>query len=136
VLEKNPETVKIVFKNFPLYNKHKMAKQAALASLAAQNQGKFWQMHDALFALPQLTQKNIEKAAEKIGLNMDRFNKDVASPETKKKLSRDILIAEQIGVGGTPALFINGRQVKNSGSNTVQHMIDQEVARSKTIPAH
>ena len=135
MLENNPETVKIVFKNFPL-PKHKMATPAALAAFAAQNQGKFWQMHDALFALPQLTRKSIDKAAEKIGLNMDQFKKDVAAPATKEKLAKDILIADQADVAGTPALFINGRQVKGRGSNTIQQMIDQEVAKSKTSPVH
>jgi len=136
VLEKNPETVKIVFKNFPLFNRHKMAEPAALAALAAQNQGKFWQMHDALFALPQLTQKNIEKAARDIGLDMTQFKKDIAAPETRKKLARDVLTAERAGVSGTPALFINGRLVKNRGANTIQQMIDQEVAKSRKVPAH
>jgi len=115
---------------------HKMAKPAALAALAAYNQGKFWQMHDALFALPQLNKKNIEKAARDIGLNMAQFKKDIAAPKTRERLARDILAADQADVGGTPALFINGRQVKGRAPNSIQHMIDQEIAKSKASSAH
>ena len=113
-----------------------MAKPAAIAAFAAQNQGKFWQMHDALFAIPQLNRKNIEQAARNIGLNMDQFKKDLAAPATREKLARDILAADQADVGGTPALFINGRPVKGRAPNTIQQMIDQEITKSKATPAH
>ena len=115
---------------------HKMAQPAALAAIAAQNQGKFWQMHDALFALSRLTKKNIEKAARDIGLNMEQFNKDLNSPKTKEKLVKDLRSAQKADISGTPTLLINGRKVKNRGQNTIQQMIDQEVVRSATAPAH
>jgi predicted DsbA family dithiol-disulfide isomerase len=131
VLKKNPDTVKIVFKHLPL-QMHKQAKPAALAAIAAQEQGKFWQMHDALFAVSKkLSKETIEKAAQDIGLDMDKFKKDLASPATLEKLKKDMIDAGKASVSGTPTLFINGRQVKGRGANVVQKMIDQELSSKK-----
>jgi predicted DsbA family dithiol-disulfide isomerase len=131
VLKKNPDNVKIVFKHLPL-QMHKQAKPAALAAIAAQEQGKFWQMHDALFAVSkQLSKETIEKAAQDIGLDMDKFKKDLASPATLEKLKKDMIDAGKASVSGTPTLFINGRQVKGRGVNVVQKMIDQELSSKK-----
>ena len=110
---------------------HKMAEPAALAAIAAQNQGKFWQMHDALFATPKLNKETIDQAAESIGLDMDTFKKDMNSPETKQKLARDLASAQQADVSGTPTLFINGRRVKNRGPDVIQKMVDQEITKAE-----
>ncbi|MCI5124320.1 MAG: disulfide bond formation protein DsbA [Candidatus Electrothrix sp. AR5] len=132
ILEKNPDKLKIVFKHLPL-QMHKQAKPAALASIAAHEQGKFWQMHDALFAVTpkKLNKETIEKAAKDIGLDMEKFKKDLVSPTVQAKLKKDMVDAGQAGVGGTPTLFINGRQVKGRGAHVLQSMIDQELAPKK-----
>ncbi|MCI5137517.1 MAG: disulfide bond formation protein DsbA [Candidatus Electrothrix sp. AR1] len=131
ILKKNPDKLKIVFKHLPL-QMHKQAKPAALASIAAHEQGKFWQMHDALFAVAKnLNKETIEKAAKDIGLDMEKFQKDLASPSVQAKLKKDMVDAGKAGVGGTPTLFINGRQVKGRGANVLQEMIDQELASKK-----
>jgi predicted DsbA family dithiol-disulfide isomerase len=132
ILKNNPDKLKIVFKHLPL-QMHKQAKPAALAAIAAHEQGKFWQMHDALFALPpkKINQESIEKAATDIGLDMDTFKKDLVSPATQKKLQKDMVDAGKAGVSGTPTLFINGRQVKGRGANVLQQMIDQELSSNK-----
>jgi len=135
VLENNPETVKIVFKHLPL-RMHKMAQPAAIAAIAAQEQGKFWQMHDALFTTPKLTTKSIEEAATKIGLDMEKFKKDIKSPLTLQKLNKDLISAQKAEVNGTPTLFINGRRVQNRGSQAIQQMIDDELAKAKTSAAN
>ncbi len=110
---------------------HNMAETAALAALAAQNQGKFWQMHDALFATPKLTRDTIDQAARDTGLDMDRFKKDMNSPQTKQKLAKDLASARQADVNGTPTLFINGRRVKNRGPEAIQKMVEQELAKAE-----
>lgn len=137
MLEKNPDTVKIVFKHLPL-RMHHMAEPAALAAIAAQNQGKFWQMHDAIFAIAprKLDKKSITKAAENIGLDMDKFTKELNSPETRQKLAKDLADARQAEVNGTPTLFINGRRVKNRAGGAIQQMIDQELAKSQSASSH
>jgi len=130
VLEQYPDTVKLVFKNLPLAM-HKNAEPAALAAIAAQNQGKFWQMHDALFATAQdLSDANIQAAAKSIGLDMDQFNRDRKSLAAKKRLYKDIADARKAGVNGTPSLFINGRLVKNRSFPALQAMIDRELQAS------
>jgi len=134
VLEKNPETVKIVFKHLPL-RMHKMAEPAALAAIAAQNQGKFWQMHDAMFSAPKLSRESIDKSARDVGLDMEQFKKDMNSPQTKQKLAKDLADARQTGVSGTPTLFVNGRRVKDRGPEAIQKMIGQEKARAASKPA-
>ena len=135
MLEKNPESIKIVFKHLPL-RMHDMAETAALAAIAAQNQGKFWQMHDALFATPKLNKETIDQAAKGIELDMDTFKKDMNSPETKQKLARDLASARQADVSGTPTLFINGRRVKNRGPDVIQKMVDQEMTKAEPTPSN
>ncbi|GBE13415.1 disulfide bond formation protein D precursor [bacterium BMS3Abin13] len=130
VLQRNPNTVKIVFKNLPL-PMHKMAQPAALAALAAQAQGKFWPMHDALFALDKLSPETINGAAQKIGLDMEQFKKDLGSQKIREKLTKDLIDADRAEVHGTPTLFVNGRLVRNRSFQAVQLMINHALAQVK-----
>ena len=106
---------------------HNMAQKAAIAAIAAQNQGKFWQMHDALFNSRPLSPKTIEADAKSIGLNMEQFKKDLTDPATQQKLYKDIMDARKADVTGTPTLFINGHRVKNRSLPGLQKMIDREL---------
>lgn len=132
VLENNPDTVKIVLKNLPLTSIHKFAQHAALAALAAGEQGKFWQFHDELFSTPKLNDKVIDSIATELKLDMDQFKKDMASDKLRAKLDRDTQDADKANVGGTPSLFINGRQVKSKSLAAIQKMIDQELEKKKS----
>lgn len=131
MLEKNPETLKIAFKNLPLTSIHNMAEPAALAGLAAHNQGKFWQMHDALFAMKDITMEKIIAAAKEIGLDMDTFNADLNSDPTRQRLIKDVMDAREAQVSGTPTLFINGRRVNDRSPEALQQLIDQELGKAK-----
>lgn len=115
----------------PLTNIHNMAEPAALAGLAAHNQGKFWQMHDALFAMKPITMEKILAAAKEIGLDMDKFNHDLNSEATKQRLLKDIMDARNAEVNGTPTLFVNGRRVTDRSPQALQALIDQELAKTK-----
>ena len=130
MLEKNPDTVKIIFKHLPL-QMHKLAQPAALAAIAAMKQGKFWQMHDALFGAGKLTREAIEAAAVGIGLDMAKFKKDMAAPSTRQILQKDMMDARRAGISGTPSLFINGHKVKNRTPDAIQAMIDKELKAKK-----
>ncbi len=133
VLKNNPDTVKVVFKNMPL-GMHQHAEPAARAALAAQEQGKFWEMHDALFAAASgggLSAAAIEKAAKDIGLDMEKFKADMESPAIKEKLAKDMNAARLAEVNGTPTLFINGRRVNSPNPEFIQKMIDQEMNKKK-----
>ncbi len=127
VLEKNPQTVKLVFKNMPLQF-HKMAMPAARAALAAQKQGKFWEFHDRLFAAQrELNPKTIMKIAQDLKLDIPRFEKDMSSPEIQTSINKDLMEAQQAGVTGTPTVYINGRTPKQRSLDAFQAVIDDEL---------
>ncbi len=128
MLEHNPDTVKIVFKNMPL-NFHKLAVPAALAALSAGNQGKFWEFHDELFATPKITAESIQETAKKLNLDIEKFQKDMLSPEIKQKLDRDLRDAKEAGVTGTPTIFINGVKVKTRTVEAMQKLIDEKLGK-------
>jgi protein-disulfide isomerase len=103
--------VKIAFKQLPLPF-HDKAHLAAEAALAANEQGKFWQMHDKLFANQQaLDRPNLEKYAEELGLNMTKFKAALDSGKFKDKVDSDAKEGAAVGATGTPTFFINGTKV-------------------------
>ena len=128
VLEHNPDTVKIVLKNMPL-NFHKLAAPAALAALAAANQGKFWEYHDELFATPTLTDNSFDAIAAKLGLDIEQFKKDTVSPAVQQQLAKDLHDAKEAGVTGTPTIFVNGVKLKRRDLPSFQKLIDEELAK-------
>jgi protein-disulfide isomerase len=132
VMKRNPETVKVVFMHMPL-NMHQQAEPAARAAIAAQEQGKFWQMHDALFAAASkgLSDADIEKTALSIELDMEKFKVAWNSPATKDKLAKDMSAARLAEVNGTPTIFVNGRRVNSPSPDIIQKMIEQELSKKK-----
>jgi protein-disulfide isomerase len=108
VMKAYPNDVKIAFKHYPLPF-HDKAKPAAMASYAAQQQGKFWEMHDLLFKNQgELTEENFVKFATELKLNIDKFKVDMKSEEASKLVDADMELGSKNGVNGTPAFFING----------------------------
>ncbi len=102
--------VRLVFKQYPL-PLHTHAMGAAKAAVAAGNQGKFWEMHDMLFQNQGALQpERLEKYAEEIGLDMDRFRADMKSEATQKKIEADRAEGKKLGVDGTPAIFVADRE--------------------------
>lgn len=112
---------------------HKFAFPAALAAMAAHEQGKFWEFHDRLFAAgPDLDLQKIEGIAREIGLDMNRFQKDLASPAMRQRVITDFEAGRGAGVSGTPTIFINGRRLKQERSaEAIQQIINQELAKAK-----
>jgi protein-disulfide isomerase len=107
--EKYPEDVRIVFKHMPL-SFHKNAPAAHAASEAAFMQGKFWEMHDAIFKSQRdLSAATFERYAGEIGLDIAQYRKDLSSAELKARIDGDLGQARSLNVTGTPAFFINGR---------------------------
>jgi protein-disulfide isomerase len=101
--------VRIVWKHYPL-DMHKDAPLAHFASVAAQQQGKFWEFHDKLFAnQSKIKNDDLVKYAREIGLDMKRFEEDLVAPKTKAIVDADIAEAKSLGVTGTPGFFVNGR---------------------------
>ena len=130
VLKDYPSQVKLVFKNFPL-RMHQNARLAAIAGLAAHRQGKFWEMHDLLFAnYHGLNPETIRKLARQIGLDMLQFENDLFNPELAAMIDRDIEEGRKTDVRGTPTLFVNGRRVQKRTVEAIEAMIEEELNRS------
>jgi protein-disulfide isomerase len=128
----NPGKVKVIFKHYPL-DFHKNAPLASQAAMAAQNQGKFWEFHDLVFANQKAIQRpDLERYAEQLGLNMDKFRADLDSPTGAKQLEADKADGNGVGVRGTPHFFINGSRF--SGAQPLanfQAALDKELEIAK-----
>jgi protein-disulfide isomerase len=107
---------KVTFKNFPL-SFHPDAQLAAQGAMAAKEQGKFWEMHDLLFGnQPAIKRADLLAYAEKLGLNMDRFRKDLDSDRLKQAIAQDQAEGTKLGVNGTPTFYINGKEYSGTMS--------------------
>ena len=131
MFERYSKEMKLVFKNFPLRN-HKFAWPAAIAALAANKQGKFWELHDQLYEnYNRLSDQKIREIAQQVGLDMEKFDKDMKDPELKAIVERDFQEGARVGVRGIPTIFVNGRQLKNRSFQGFQAAIEKELAREK-----
>ena len=131
MFERYPKEVKLVFKNFPLRN-HKFAWPAAIAALAANKQGKFWELHDQLYEnYNRLSDQKIREITQQVGLDMEKFDQDMKDPELKAIVERDFQEGARAGVRGIPTIFVNGRQLKNRSFQGFQAAIEKELARER-----
>jgi len=103
-----PDDVRIVYRDFPL-SQHPRAQAAAEAGKCAQEQGKFWPLHDLMYDNPRaLSDDDLRAYAGKVELNLEAFEACLASDRPARGVALDEAAARALGVGGTPALFING----------------------------
>lgn len=130
VLQQYPADVKLVFKQFPL-DMHPQARIAAQASVAAQAQGKFWELHDKMFAnFRQLNRERIIALAKETGLDMTRFTADLDSNQTKARVTRELQEGTNAGVSGTPTFFINGKKYNGAVEpERLKPLLDKELGR-------
>ncbi len=122
--------MKIVFKHLPLAM-HRNAKGAAAATEAAHSQGKFWEMHDLIFANQrQLSPEKYYEYAGTLGLDVAKFKTDFASREINKRVEADSQEAASLGVTGTPAFFINGKFLSGAKPfEAFKEVIDKELGK-------
>lgn len=126
-----PEQTRLAYKNFPL-KMHRNAEAAAIAGLAADRQGKFWPYHDLLFEhYNRLNPQKIAELAKQAGLDLAKFEKDRRDPQLKRQVQTDMSQGREIGVRGTPSIFINGRKVNERNINAMRRMIEEELAKLK-----
>jgi protein-disulfide isomerase len=112
-----PGKLRVIFRQYPL-DMHKHARMAALGAEAAALQGKFWQMHEQLYTAQNEWSKAedfkplLNTYANKVGLDMARFTKDLESEKTESRLKLDRERATSLGVNSTPTLFLNGKAIE------------------------
>ncbi len=115
-------SLRVIFRNFPFTN-HEHAHEAAYAAEAAGLQGRFWEMHDLLYREQSVWAKSsdvqslFDAYAGMIGLNLERFKKDVSGEQVKAKVEGDRKRGEALGVRNTPTIFINDESVPPTSLN-------------------
>lgn len=130
------KSVKLVYRDFPL-NFHPMAQTYAEAAECADEQGKFWEMHDKIFeeqgklgtgTITSITKDDVKNWAKELRLNTKKFNECLDSEKYKSEVQKDLLDGQKAGVKGTPTLFINGREVRGAQPFEVfKAIIDEEL---------
>jgi predicted DsbA family dithiol-disulfide isomerase/Skp family chaperone for outer membrane proteins len=131
-VEKNyPETVRIVYRQFPLANIHPHAMKAAEASLCANEQKKFWEFHDSMFGNQQeLSVPDLKQRAVDLKLDAQAFNQCLDSGRHSTTIQADVQEGSRAGVTGTPAIFINGRLLSGNQPYTeIKEVIEDELQR-------
>ncbi len=128
--QKYPGKVRIVFKDFPLPN-HAEAPKAAEAAHCAGEQGKYWELHDRLFANQrQLQVPELKAHAKAVGLDQAAFDQCLDSGKHAANVQTDLDLGSGMGVQSTPTLYINGRVVTGAQPlNVFTSIIDEELAR-------
>jgi Na+/H+ antiporter NhaA len=105
------DDLRYVWRHLPLNDVHPHAQMAAEAAEAAAEQGQFWEMHDKLLAhQDDLTAKDIQRYADELGLDGERFWDDLRRRKYAERVGDDVTSADESGVAGTPSFFINGRR--------------------------
>ena len=132
VMERYPEGVRIVYRNFPLRS-HQRAGPAAEASLCADEQGKFWSYHDKLFANARaLSDEQLKGYAEELELDVPAFEQCYDERRFAKQVEIDVREGREAGVTGTPAFFVNGIMLSGARPATdFYRVIDAELERLK-----
>jgi predicted DsbA family dithiol-disulfide isomerase len=126
------DTVRIVYRQFPLTNVHPHAQKAAEASLCAGEQGRFWEMHDSLFGFQEdLTIDSLKLRAMELGLDVPAFDTCLDSGRHAETIRKDKEDAARLGVSGTPTLFVNGRIILGNQPAELRALIDDELSRTR-----
>ena len=130
-----PTQARLVYKHFPLTSIHPQALPAALAAAAAQKQGKFWEMHEKLFANQRaLAPEQMKEYARQVGLDVPQFERDMQSDEVKALVQDDIKLAQRVGVRGTPTIFVNGKILQNRSLDGFKELIDPVLKGTAATP--
>ena len=134
LLAQNPD-VRVVVSHYPL-SFHDRADEAAIAAIAAEEQGRFWDFHDALFerGTSNLSEADLEEVANELGLDVDAWNAARASTDARDRLASDMERASEIGVTGTPQFVVNGQRVRGAQSlETFQAAVDAGRERAQGL---
>lgn len=133
-LKQYPDNLRLVYKHYPLTEIHPDAMHAAQAAVCAEQQGKFWEMHDALFGpSADLNIPALRATATRVGLESDKFEDCVRGHAADGAIQNDMLEGRALAISGTPALFVNGRLIPGTVTvDVLSAMIDDELRRKKS----
>ena len=128
------DAVRIEFRHFPLDQIHPQARKASEAAYCAQEQGKFWQLHDDHFAHQKaLGLEQVKERAQGLGLDVTALEACLDSGRGAEAVAADVAAGRKVGVSSTPSLFVNGRPVRLGGGtppfDLLAALIDDELAR-------
>jgi protein-disulfide isomerase len=132
ILEKHGDDVRLVYKHFPL-SFHEQARAAARAALAAQEQMRFWEMHDALFEnFESLSAEDFPRLASEAGLDAELFRRSYESNQEAQtqRINADYALGLRLDVRGTPTLFVNGRKLRDRTLQGISARINEELGRA------
>ncbi len=111
IMQTYPGKIRLVIKNYP-YKYRDFAKIAAEASLAARDQGKYWEMHEILLTRsPKLDRASLIAYADELGLDVKKFTESIDSGRHAIEIDRDVKLGQSIDLYNTPSFYINGRQI-------------------------
>jgi protein-disulfide isomerase len=130
ILAAYPDKIRLVIKNYP-YKYRDFARISAAASLAAREQGKYWEMHDILITRsPDLDRNSLIAYATELGLDVGVFTKALDEKKFDQEIDRDIQLAEEMDLYNTPTFYINGRQVVGERPfDYFKKIIDEELQK-------
>jgi protein-disulfide isomerase len=135
VADKYGDKVQIIYRQFPIPSLHPFALKAAEASLCANEQGKFWEMHDTMFAdQKKLAVSDLKETAGRLGMDRKKFDKCLDTGRYTEQVQNDQKEGQRVGINGTPAMFINGTYVEGGSVpySTLSSLLDKELARVGT----
>jgi len=131
LLKKYPGKVKLVFKNFPIRS-HKYAVKAAVAALAAEPLGKFWEFHDMLFSnYNRLNDQKIQEIVGLLGLDETKFKEQQMNPAITERIRQDYEEGIRLMVRGTPTLFFNGKKLRDRGMKSMEAIVEKELQKQQ-----
>lgn len=118
------ERLLFAFRHLPIPEKHPLAMPAAEASEAAAAQGKFWEFHDALYAIqPKLSRETMLEVAADLGLDVERMTEEIDAGTHRERIDRDLASAQASGATGTPTFFVKG--VRHFGAYDASSLIEE-----------
>lgn len=121
------------YRHYPL-GQHPLARKAAYAAEAAGKQGKFWEMHDALFEHQnELSEAKINELAQNIGLTMETFAQDINDNAIAQKVQKDYSFGSQLGINATPTFFLNGVKVELTSLNVLKAAVKKAVEEKNSF---
>lgn len=128
----------LVFRHFPITTSHPHSWTASLYAEAAGRQGRFWEMHDYLFATQQIwaglasVEGEFDSYALELNLDIDQLHADIESDEVVQKVRNDQRGGNSSGVRSTPAVFINGRLLAQPSADRITEVVDEEFAEANS----